>query len=740
MATATIPSTGSVGISNVNILKNVLSKNTSATEKSSSLSDLRDYFRDSIGVRGAANDETLTGGGISLGRFRGNYIYGFNIVATSESRDDTYFDNNDAYCKIDGTLGVNSVYSFTLGGTTLSSRSSATFSSLSGATGSGQSYTEYNASIQHRGSGDSIDFKVRIGYASTASTLVRSPNSNVDGNVPFNHNISTAQSYLVGTRLYRFTEVVDDTDKPGQVIGLNATASSESSIILDWSAEGSATSYKIYRGGVHVHTTTSTSWTNTGLTSATTYSYRVSAVNAYGEGTSSDTVSATTLQLITRFTLESRIVRDSLGNAISQDAIILDPYTNFTYTFRVKLNMVRYKPGGITENFSTTGSYVSRKYNTTNIADRISYKGFSGLDQLMIGTTFDVLTSYDILWVEVRNRTTGALVSTVWVGKNINFANDPFQIIDIPKTSGDFIASFDSINLSYALTTSGSNTIGTDSLVFDLGLNQSAALREDWSIAASGGATSVNEGASITFNTLAYNPTGAYFWRLNAAGTNGIETADFPAMSGQLATTNASNGTSSFAVTPTSDSLTEGTESFNVTIHKGNANGTLMATSGTITIGDTSQTPEAYSDQLTFTVTQQSGDIWKLYIAGTKDYRYDVVTSFRNGYDRVGVAFLQNIDPRTDTTLPRYNSGNSGRTRFIIETIALKNGASTVKTWDIFQQFFNGDNINQTSETLLDIGPISEGSTNPNKATFSVTNNNTTGSNIVTAICTVGLS
>ena len=85
---------------------------------------------------------------------------------------------------------------------------------------------------------------------------------------------------------------------PGAVTGLTATATGASGVIkLTWTAPsngGSAiTGYKIYQSTVSGSETLLatigpvTSYTNTGLTNGVTYYYKVSAVNAIGEGVQS---------------------------------------------------------------------------------------------------------------------------------------------------------------------------------------------------------------------------------------------------------------------------------------------------------------------------------------------------------------------------------------------------------------------------------------------------------------------
>src|SRR3989441_687098 len=98
---------------------------------------------------------------------------------------------------------------------------------------------------------------------------------------------------------------------PSPPTGLAASASSSSQISLGWTAPadngGSAiTGYKIDRstdGGLTWSTivsnsgSTATTYSDTGLTRATTYTYRVSAINSAGTGFPSDTKSATTLSI-----------------------------------------------------------------------------------------------------------------------------------------------------------------------------------------------------------------------------------------------------------------------------------------------------------------------------------------------------------------------------------------------------------------------------------------------------------
>jgi len=99
----------------------------------------------------------------------------------------------------------------------------------------------------------------------------------------------------------------------------------------------------------------------------------------------------------------------------------------------------------------------------------------------------------------------------------------------------------------------------------------------------------VNEGIGVTFNitTLGVpNGTTLYWTTENTTTIN----ADFVATSG---TVTINSGTGSFTVTPAEDLTTESgaDEIFTVSVRTGSAAGTIVATSASITVNDTSLTP-----------------------------------------------------------------------------------------------------------------------------------------------------
>ncbi|OHA89568.1 MAG: hypothetical protein A2741_00625 [Candidatus Zambryskibacteria bacterium RIFCSPHIGHO2_01_FULL_43_27] len=89
-----------------------------------------------------------------------------------------------------------------------------------------------------------------------------------------------------------------DVTAPSTPTGLSATAVSTSQIDLSWTASTdnvAVTGYRIYRDSVFITTSAGTTYSDTGLSSNTTYSYAVSATDAASnESSQSSSASATT--------------------------------------------------------------------------------------------------------------------------------------------------------------------------------------------------------------------------------------------------------------------------------------------------------------------------------------------------------------------------------------------------------------------------------------------------------------
>lgn len=186
--------------------------------------------------------------------------------------------------------------------------------------------------------------------------------------------------------------------------------------------------------------------------------------------------------------------------------------------------------------------------------------------------------------------------------------------------------------------------------------------------------SSINETNSITVLisvTAGAYPVGTYYFSIEAvSGT--ITAGDFAigALSGSFSLTGtyaSSSGTISLSTT--TDAFTEGSEQFNVTIRSGSVSGTILATTSTITILDTSLTGSATS--ATFASTTMSSDpgdaaFTALYSGSAIDeanVSVDVGFTFNflgGTYSRVGINSNSYVvfgisSPATTFTYPYYS-------------------------------------------------------------------------------------
>ena len=90
-----------------------------------------------------------------------------------------------------------------------------------------------------------------------------------------------------------------DTQAPTVPAGISWQAISTSEIILSWTASTDnvgVTGYSIYRDGTLINTSATNSYSDSGLSASTAYTYTVSAYDAAGNASSqSSPISATTL-------------------------------------------------------------------------------------------------------------------------------------------------------------------------------------------------------------------------------------------------------------------------------------------------------------------------------------------------------------------------------------------------------------------------------------------------------------
>jgi fibronectin type 3 domain-containing protein len=103
------------------------------------------------------------------------------------------------------------------------------------------------------------------------------------------------------------SEVVSATNRPAAVTNLSTIAYSQTALIVKWKDVAGDTGYRVERsadGGINWTTVVTTApnvpaYVNTGLTSGTTYNYRITPLSADGDGASSTLTGATRLPAVT---------------------------------------------------------------------------------------------------------------------------------------------------------------------------------------------------------------------------------------------------------------------------------------------------------------------------------------------------------------------------------------------------------------------------------------------------------
>jgi hypothetical protein len=177
-----------------------------------------------------------------------------------------------------------------------------------------------------------------------------------------------------------------------------------------------------------------------------------------------------------------------------------------------------------------------------------------------------------------------------------------------------------------------------------------------FAVAAAGGATSVNEGATLTFNVTGTNITnGTYYWTINS------NAGDFGTSSGSFTITSNSGN---FSVTPTADVTTEGAETFTVSVRTGSTGGTVVATSSSITINDTSTAPTLWS------TTLSTGTITGIDMATFSAFYNVAIHGVSNGH-LVGVAIKGTTATGPKTLVPWVYNTTTGE-------LALGTGVNTI--------------------------------------------------------------
>ena len=167
-----------------------------------------------------------------------------------------------------------------------------------------------------------------------------------------------------------------DTTPPSVPQNLSATAVGESQIDLSWDAsndpESGINHYNIYRDGNNIGQATTTSYSDTGLESVTTYSYKVSAVNGQGlESGRSNTAQATTFSDTTApsiVSVNAYVTLVEITFSESLDTISAEQINNYSINNGIYITAASLDTDTVTLTTSahTEGSYT---LTVTNVLD-----------------------------------------------------------------------------------------------------------------------------------------------------------------------------------------------------------------------------------------------------------------------------------------------------------------------------------------------------------------------------------
>jgi len=165
-----------------------------------------------------------------------------------------------------------------------------------------------------------------------------------------------------------------DTQPPSTPANLRVTATTSTSVALAWNAStddvSGVTGYQVFRGATQVGTPTGLTFTDTGLTASTTYSYTVRAVDATAKVSAASTaVSATTTAVTQDFTVSSSPSAASVTRGRTASTTVAIARTNFTGAVTMSASGL---PSGVTVAFNpsaaTTGNSVTATFTASSTA------------------------------------------------------------------------------------------------------------------------------------------------------------------------------------------------------------------------------------------------------------------------------------------------------------------------------------------------------------------------------------
>jgi hypothetical protein len=350
-------------------------------------------------------------------------------------------------------------------------------------------------------------------------------------------------------------------------------------------------------------------WTNSGTTVAADFSDGQNS-GSFSLTNNSGSFSRTLLSDALTESTESIVIQIRTGStagtvvAVASTVTVNDSTSPTNPTYSVTPSTTSVSEGStVTFNVATTNVGSATLYwtnaGTTTGADFVggansgSFAVTNNAGSFSITVATDALMeSVETLIIQIRTvSTSGSVVATA---STVNVNNVP-----VPSATAKFWIRGNSSNWIDGANASTLRFRGISTWIDKAGNLGGLAVRDttatNWiyfvsqstpTYNLSASATNVNEGQSVTFNVITTNfGTGTLYWSTNG----GVTVADFSdgALTG---TVNVVNNVGSIVRTLANDAATEGTEDFTLSLRTGSTGGTVVATSPTVTVNDTTAT------------------------------------------------------------------------------------------------------------------------------------------------------
>src|SRR3989344_1636262 len=177
--------------------------------------------------------------------------------------------------------------------------------------------------------------------------------------------------------LYAYTGGPPDTQAPTTPTNLTASAISSSQINLSWTQSTDnigVTGYRVYRGGTQVASPSTTSYSDTGLSPSTTYSYTVAAVDGAGNVSVQSTSASATTQAPPPPDTQAPTTPTNLSVTAQSSSQVNLSWTASTDNVGVTGYRVERCTGASCTTFSQISTPSSTTYNDTGLAANTTYR------------------------------------------------------------------------------------------------------------------------------------------------------------------------------------------------------------------------------------------------------------------------------------------------------------------------------------------------------------------------------